>query len=405
MRLLESPFGKRVFFALLYFNEGAPIGFLWIALPTILRMEGIEVDRIARLTAILLIPWTLKFLWAPLVDRIAEQPRGLMRTIAGCQLLMGATLLPVVWLSFDGELTFLGTVLLLHAIVAATQDVAIDALAIRRTVPAERGKLNGSMQVGMILGRSLFGGATIFSLQYLHWQTACFGIIAIQWLTMALVLCCRDIPQANDDSHREPMWRGLAQLVTRPRLFGGLCFALVAGAGFEVTGMLAGPFLVDHAIAAETIGFLQGIVVPLAMLGGSLAGGWLADRIGHRQSVALFLIGFVGVIFAIAIGDRLVGSDMTPWFPYLLGLMYLFVGGFTVCSYALFMDLADDRYSGTHFSAFMAGTNGCEAWSSAAGGAIATAHSYAAAFASLALVSLLSLAWLPRTNRQSGQPD
>ena len=57
-------------FALLYLAEGAPIGFLWWAMPTLLRTEGVAVERITTLTALLVLPWTGKFLWAPLVDAI-----------------------------------------------------------------------------------------------------------------------------------------------------------------------------------------------------------------------------------------------------------------------------------------------------------------------------------------------
>ena len=66
--LLSTRRGRRGLFAALYFLEGAPIGFLWWALPPALRAGGRPVDEIAALLAVLALPWALKVLWAPLVD-------------------------------------------------------------------------------------------------------------------------------------------------------------------------------------------------------------------------------------------------------------------------------------------------------------------------------------------------
>jgi MFS family permease len=80
----------------------------------------------------------------------------------------------------------------------------------------------------------------------------------------------------------------------------------------------------------------------------------------------------------------------------LLAAMYFFVGLFTAASYALFMDLTDPRLGGTQFSTFMAATNGCEAWSTWAGGRIAGSAGYPSAFLVMCIASLLSLLLLKR---------
>jgi MFS family permease len=58
-------------FAALYFSEGAPIGFIWWALPAQLRLQHVPIEQITLLTSTLVLPWTLKFLWAPLVDLLS----------------------------------------------------------------------------------------------------------------------------------------------------------------------------------------------------------------------------------------------------------------------------------------------------------------------------------------------
>ncbi|HPG25758.1 MAG TPA: MFS transporter, partial [Myxococcota bacterium] len=131
---------------------------MWWALPTRLRAAEIPIAEITALSALLTIPWSAKFLWAPLVDAMRPRRAGLRGWIAGAQLVMGASLLPIVGLELDaGSLGTLSTFLLVHAFAAATQDVAIDALAIRHTPTDELGAISGWMQVGMLTGRAAFG--------------------------------------------------------------------------------------------------------------------------------------------------------------------------------------------------------------------------------------------------------
>ena len=83
---------------------------------------------------------------------------------------MGACLVPLLWLDPLEHLTIWIILLMAHAFFAATQDVAIDALAVTTTAPEQRGWLNGAMQAGMLLGRSLFGGGAILIAHRFGWQ-------------------------------------------------------------------------------------------------------------------------------------------------------------------------------------------------------------------------------------------
>lgn len=387
-------------FALLYFSEGAPIGFIWWALPTLLRAEGVAVERITMITALLVLPWTGKFLWAPLVDALRSERWGFRHWAISAQLAMGACLVPLLWLDPLQHLTIWVVLLLAHAFFAATQDVAIDALAVTTVSPARRGWLNGAMQAGMLLGRGLFGGGAILLANHFGWQAVMLALLLAIWVTV-FVLWNSTLNESRPAAVGRSSWSVfahtlLAAVRTRTTWL-GLGFALIAGAGFEATGALAGPLLVDAGVGLDATGVFFGVPVVLAMLAGGLAGGWFSDRNERRRTVARGLVLLSTLVIALGVA-RFLDAPGTVLMG-MLTLVYFAIGLFTASSYALFMDLTDPRLGATQFSTFMAATNGCEAWAGWAGGRIAGGAGYAAAFIVMALIALCGLVflrWLPK---------
>ena len=128
--LLATPRGRALLFGCLYLSEGAPIGFVWWALPTLLRQDGVDVAQITTLTALLALPWAFKFLWAPLVDVVRGPGWDLRSWIVVAQVTMGLALAPLLVIDWAAAFDVVFVLLVLHAFASATQDVAIDALSI-----------------------------------------------------------------------------------------------------------------------------------------------------------------------------------------------------------------------------------------------------------------------------------
>lgn len=386
--------GRRTaIFALLYASEGAPIGFIWWALPTLLRTAGVGVGDITALTALLVLPWVGKFLWAPVLDVLRGPRWGYRHWIVAAQVLMAGTLVPLIWLAPATHLDAWRALLLAHAVAAATQDIAIDALVISSVTPAERGRLNGAMQAGMLLGRSAFGGGVL--LVGATWGLDAIVVALVAWICVPIA-AVRRLPEPDVTTRaigQAPMARALVQILRLPTTWAGLGFALTGAAAFEAAGQLAGPFLVDRGVATEQIGVFFGVVVIGATLAGGLLGGWLSDRWGRERSVTVFLGVVIAAVGGLGWIDR--GGDTDPstalaW----LTVMYVGVGLFTVATYALFMDLTHPRLGATQFTTFMAATNGCEAWAGWAGGRLVEASGYGTAFLLMAAVSLAGGLWL-----------
>lgn len=396
--LLASRRGRRLLFAVLYFSEGAPIGFVWWTLPVILRRRGVEPDAIGALTGALVLPWALKFLWAPLVDVLRGPRFGSRGWIVASQLVMAASLVPLAWLDLGDRLGLLTALLLVHACAAATQDVAIDALAIRSAPEGERGGLNGWMQVGMLVGRGVFGGA-VLELRARLGDAAVIGLlVAAIALVLPVHLAYRPpAPEAPSDGARSGRWtsfaRTLGSALARRRTWVALGFAATAGAAFEIAGAMAGPYLVDRGLDDAAIARFFAFPAVAGLGAGALLGGLAADRFGHRRTVAIAGVALAAATVVLARAP--VGSAGSAW--TVLGALYLCAGVFTASTYAMFMDATDPRLGSTQFSAYMGATNLCEAWSAAVAGRVVAGAGYATAFLLGAVVTSLALpcvAWL-----------
>jgi MFS family permease len=393
---------QTILFAALYFSEGAPIGFLWWALPTRLRAAGVEVEAITGLLSLLVLPWALKFLAAPFVD-ILRTPRWPLRAwIAGSQLVMGLLILATIPVDWRVNFPLVGTLLFLHAAAAALQDVAIDAYAVQ-IVPAERlGSVNAWMQVGMLTGRSLFGGGALLIGAWAGPTATLYLLVAGIWLPMAVLLLAGE-KEVHPATHTVParsreFTSALGDVLRHPGTWFVLVFAAVGGAGFEAVGILVGPFLIDQGFSSTQVGAFLFLPTVAAMMAGAMAAGRLSDRWGRKQAARATLVGLAITIIGVGWTD-------VSWLngAATLGLLMVFyglIGAFTTTSYALFMEATDRRLGATQLSASMSATNLCESWSALAVGRLTSLWGYGVAFSVMAVLSLAALPALSRMGRR-----
>jgi len=397
MNLLESKSGRIFLVTILYLTEGAPIGFIWWAMPTLLRQQNVAIESITSLTAILILPWIFKFVWAPLVDSLRNEKRGYKFWIFISQFLMGLSLVPLIFISPQNNFSVWGLFLFIHSLAAATQDVSIDALVISVIAKNERGKLNGFMNAGMLIGRSLFGGGTLI-LAYelgLHYMIELL-IIIIFSVMLVLVLVKEPALVRSSKNQWELFTNNFALSFRSKNTWLTILFALTSAAAFEVAGGLAGPFLTDLNVNQDTIGLFFAVPVVIAMFTGGLIGGYVSDKVNRKSAVRIFLSGFVFAVLVISLYNLVEINLSELVFLSAYTVMYFFVGLFTASSYALFMDLTNPKIGGTQFSTYMAATNGCEAWTVWSAGFIIAGYGYSPAFILMSVVSILSLVVLKK---------
>jgi len=419
MNLVATPSGRKIVFTLLYLTEGAPIGYIWWALPTHLRSAGVSIEEITSLTALLVVPWMLKFLWAPLVDALRTPQMGYRAWIVGAQIVMGLCIVPLIGLDLQRHYFWVVALLIAHGFAAATQDVAIDGWAIAVTPAQERGRISGFMQVGMIVGRWFFGAGLLLANNWLSVRVALGALVLVILSSTALVLT----------SHNEPFEQNFKEFNMHDRLisfFGvlkkallskitwwGLLFATISGAGVSAVGTVVGPYLIDRGFNEIEVGWFYSATV-VALLLGSWLGGVIADRWELIKSIAGSVIFMSLLIFLIAALDfglpkhsldasvvDTVHNTRELAIFWLLVVLNFCSGVFTAATYALFMHMTDPKLGGTQFSTYMGGINACDSWSSYGVGRLIVWGNYPPAFLVMAVLSMLSLFLLPLISDQN----
>jgi PAT family beta-lactamase induction signal transducer AmpG len=332
----------------LYVSQAIPLGFLIVAMPAILRREGMGLE-LTGLLAALALPWLVKFLWAPLIDRFGSVRWGHYRSwIIPLQSLTVLMVLAVSQLDLKQSMLWLIVAGAVFMLSSATQDIATDGLAVHTVREDERGRANGIQVGGYYFGQILGGGLVLVLYDRFGWTTAL--------LTMAVLLALPLIPLSR---FREPVnyaaqsktridFAALRRFVKRPGATTWILILLVYRAGETMAMTMFNPMLVDGGLSLEAIGVTVGVVGSIGAFSGAMAGGWLIASIGRKTSLVMF-----GLLQAIALCAYLVpaGGSFRPGTIYLVVLSVAFAGGMATASlYTNMMDRCDPKTAATDFT-------------------------------------------------------
>jgi MFS family permease len=377
----------------LYFAQGLPFGFFTIALPAMLRQSGQSLKTISLVSVLLTLPWLLKFLWAPFIDHRGTR-RGWLLTL---QLSALAVALVITQLHVDGNYVLLFAAAFTFNLIAATQDIATDGLAVRMLDARELGLANG-IQVGAYRVGMMFGGGLVIKIFELSGWPLAFGCMAaLLVVTIIPVLMMREPARAADDARLSAVqlsFGWLRRLLTRGILLLAVlifCYRF----GDQLLTTLLVPFLTDRGLGLSGISVLKGWVGNAMSIVGALLGGWLAFSTSRRRALLISGVGQVASFVLYVVAALGAGGIGLLWIATIaegvLGTMA------TVALFALMMDASDPEHAGTDYTLLACVVLVVGMIANYCGAAIADAFGYAPAFATgaiLALVGCLALIWV-----------
>jgi RhtX/FptX family siderophore transporter len=382
----------------MYLSQGLPFGFFSQSLPVLLRQEGVSLMAIGS-TWLLAFPWAYKFLWAPWVDRYGSRRFGHRRSwILPLQALSVGLLLLLGQLDPGEGLVLLFAGVVLSNLLAATQDIATDGLAVELLDPRERGLGNGVQVAGFRVGMILGGGLILIVFERLGREGAYGVLAAILALSTLPMLFFRESahvrverPAATAD---KPSMLSLVRLWRRPGMLSWLTVLALykAGDGFG-TAMLR-PFLVDRGHTLSEIGWLLGTVGAPAGLLGALLGGASVARLARRTALTWF-----GALHASSLLGYayLAVSAPSRGALYAAVIIEHFAGGMaTVALFTCMMDRARRESAGTDYTVQASLSAGATGLFGVLSGLSAEALGYTAHFSVSCAVALLgaAVAWL-----------
>jgi PAT family beta-lactamase induction signal transducer AmpG len=292
--------------ASLYLSQGLPYGFFTQALPVLMRKQGLGLPDIG-LANLLALPWALKFLWAPLVDRWGSPASGRRRS--WIVPLQGASVVTAAALSFVDPRTGVRAMmaaLLLTNLIAATQDIATDGLAVELLAEGERGYGNSVQVAGYRVGMILGGGFLLVVFDRLGGSLTFVAMAALLALATLPIVFHRERPPLTapagegGEALRLGAWLAAAR---RPGWGVWLAILVLYKGGEALAYAMVKPLLVDRGLSVEDIGWLIGTAGFFAGLVGALLGGVLVNRsaaAGAGRARALVVAGALQVAGILA---------------------------------------------------------------------------------------------------------
>jgi PAT family beta-lactamase induction signal transducer AmpG len=372
-------FDRRVLAVLfLGFSSGLPLLLVFSTLSLWLKDEGISKTVIG-IFALVRTPYTFKFLWAPLIDRLpfpflaARLGRRRAWVVATQLALMAAILaLATTTPSLTPGLTAVLAVVV--AFCSASQDIVIDAYRIEILSEEQQGAGAAMVVNGYRVGMLMAGAGAISLADVLSWH-AVYSIMAAMVVVGLVTILLSPEPQEPaggmpDGDQAGGRWGWLQGAVVAPfsdfmRRDGWvfiLLFIMLYKLGDAYLGVMANPFYVEMGFSKNEIAAVSKVFGLGATITGGLIGGVIVYRYGIRASllIAGVLMAASNLVFAaqamvghsvpmlmvtIAAENLTGGMGTTAFVAYLSSLCHM---AYTATQYALlssFMAFARDVLS------------------------------------------------------------
>src|SRR5579875_69606 len=293
--VLASP--KTVAIMVLGAASGFPNQLTESALQAWLKDSGESNTTIGVMTYVAL-PYLLKFLWAPFIDRFPLPALGRRRgSILAMQIALAAAIALLALQNPAVTLAAVGACAAAIVFCSATQDIAIDAWRTDVALPSERGPAAAANSLGYRTVAWLASASALVIADFFGWRLA-FLILAGVMLTFCLATWLAPEPEyqhGSPRSLRESVVTPLAELLGSPDTATLIAVVLLFKVGDAFSQKLFTPFMMDVGFSKTEIALVVKAVFTASTLAGAIAGGVIMVRLGLVRSMLAF-----GVLQAVS---------------------------------------------------------------------------------------------------------
>lgn len=275
---------KFAIIGLLYFTQSIPIAFMGTALLTIMRSEGIGLDRIGYLSLVM-IPYALSFLWAPLVDRFG---RSYFRWVSTATILYALFLFPASFLYVDD---FFGLLVLFTIAIfcMSVQDIAMDAFAITALTEKEKSIGNGLQAGGGYFGLLIGGGGVLLVYDRLGWD-ATITLLTVVTLIPVIATIRYNKYSIKPDTRSNVSIRQMLGYFKDAKFKKWIPLLLLLKIPANVAFYFSNPQLIDKGLSLADVGYIFGILGMGAAVASGLIAGLAFKRTGIRMKLLIAIL-------------------------------------------------------------------------------------------------------------------
>ena len=301
------------------FSEGLPLALTGATLSVWLREGGISKTAIG-LFALVTLPYALKFLWAPLIDRLRLPviTRVFGRRRGWALVTQAALMAALVGLGSTDpvqELWWTAFFAVVVAFCSASQDIVIDAYRVETLNETQQGAGAATLVLGYRFGMLAAGAGALYIAEFFGWAAAYYSMAALVSVGMVTILLNREpkVAATADSLAREarvaawldarPHLHGrraellawlygavvapFAQFMTRRAWVAILLFIACYKLGDVLAGVMSAPFYVDLGFEKTEIANVTKVFGLWATIVGGLIGGVVVSRLGVMRALLI----------------------------------------------------------------------------------------------------------------------
>ncbi|MCB9496048.1 MAG: MFS transporter [Fibrobacteria bacterium] len=341
------------FVFLLGISSGLPLFLTTKTLQAWLTSAKVDLGTIGLLSLVSL-PYSFKFLWAPLMDRFTLPFLGRRRGwIALTQALLALAVALMALSDPAHALTAIASCAVLVAFLSASQDIVFDAWRTDVLPPAERGPGAALGVLGYRVALLLTGSLALILADHLSWKLIYLFLALIQALLILATLLAPEpeTPPAAPHTLEEAVVRPFVEFFrSRGMLLASasLAFVVLFKWGVYLVQTMSTPFLLELGFSQSQVGTVLGGAGLVATIAGTAAGGAVMTKLPVFRALWTFgiLQGICGLLFW---GLALHGDNLT-WMTAAVVAENFFIGMGTAALVAWLMGECDPRFSATQFA-------------------------------------------------------
>lgn len=398
-------FGPKMLVMLLTgFSSGLPLLLTGSTLKFWMREEGLDLTTIG-FFGLVGLPYTVKFLWAPLMDRIVPPFGGRRR---GWMLITQVSLMIALgFMAFAQPSVHLPAIVglcLLIAFASASQDIVLDAYRREYLKDEELGIGSSVFVNGYRIGLLASGALALVLAEYLSWPAAYFilgmfmlvGIVATVYAPEPVV---ETVPPS---SLREAFVGPFLEFCQRPGWLSILLFILLYKIGDSMASEMLSPFWVDLEVSKPQIA----AIVKTFGFAALIAGGMLAGLVVYRWGIipSLLIFGFLQMISTAGFAVLAIIGNHLPTLTAVIAFENL-TGGMGTTAFVAFMaSLTDKRFTATQYALLSSFMGIPRVLAGSITGVLATWLGWAGFFVLCTLLAIPGLLLITKLRRLASKP-